>query len=67
MPKTGQRLESVEGKIAFSNVGFQYPTRPGFSVLRNVNFEVKENPSKFRFIPVKKSAFSDEAEVASPQ
>ena len=38
---TGKKLEKVEGNIKFTNVHFQYPTRPYVRVLKGLNIEVK--------------------------
>lgn len=40
----GNRLKSVEGRIQFENVGFSYPSRPDFEVLKNFTLDI--NPGE---------------------
>ena len=37
----GEKLEKLSGKIEFKNVTFEYPTRPGVTVLKNFSLTVE--------------------------
>ncbi|KAL8004080.1 putative Type I protein exporter [Plasmopara halstedii] len=39
--ESGQRLDSVHGKIEFKNITFRYPTRPEITVLKNYNLTIE--------------------------
>ncbi|KAF0536907.1 multidrug resistance protein MDR [Gigaspora margarita] len=39
--QSGEKFKTVKGHIKFSDIHFYYPTRPGISVLRGLNLEVK--------------------------
>ncbi|CAG8854900.1 31134_t:CDS:2, partial [Gigaspora margarita] len=39
--QSGEKFKTVKGHIKFSDIHFHYPTRPGISVLRGLNLEVK--------------------------
>ncbi|MEL6593490.1 MAG: ABC transporter transmembrane domain-containing protein [Bacteroidota bacterium] len=41
LPASGERFTSLQGKIQFANVGFNYPSRPDVAVLRDVSFAVE--------------------------
>ncbi|KAJ0409579.1 hypothetical protein P43SY_008451 [Pythium insidiosum] len=38
---TGLRLDNVEGRIAFEDITFRYPTRPDITVLRHYNLRIE--------------------------
>lgn len=43
--KPSQNRSHISGNIEFRSVGFAYPSRPGFEVLKNVNFQVEKGQS----------------------
>ncbi|MCE7056403.1 ATP-binding cassette domain-containing protein [Algoriphagus sp. AGSA1] len=43
-PATGAKTSAFQGKIAFDQVGFHYPTRPEMEVLKSLSFHV--NPGE---------------------
>ena len=40
-PEKGADISTLQGAIAFEDVGYAYPSRPSVQVLKNVSFEVK--------------------------
>jgi ABC-type multidrug transport system fused ATPase/permease subunit len=43
--KKGEKDNKLSGDVVFENVGFAYPSRSSFEVLKNVSFEVKAGES----------------------
>ena len=40
-PRTGRRLDRIEGHLEFKDLRFHYPSRPDVDVLKGINFNVK--------------------------
>lgn len=41
-PTVGVQVKSARGPIQFENVTFSYPTRPGVTIFRNLDFEIPQ-------------------------
>lgn len=41
-PTVGVQVKSARGPIQFENVSFSYPTRPGVTIFRNLDFEIPQ-------------------------
>lgn len=41
-PTVGVQVKSARGPIRFENVTFSYPTRPGVTIFRNLDFEIPQ-------------------------
>ena len=41
-PNVGLPVHSAQGAIRFENVSFSYPTRPGVSIFKNLDFEIPQ-------------------------
>jgi ABC-type multidrug transport system fused ATPase/permease subunit len=43
LSEDGEKNEKLDGSVEFSNVEFDYPSRPDTKILKGINFEIKPN------------------------